>query len=96
LTFFVSCKTRKHPIDLYPYIIAPFTNYPANQEKEESMASFNKLPTRQLGKNGPQIPRLGLGLMGISGIYGMPAPDAERLAFLDEVYKKRETFWDTG
>ena len=60
------------------------------------MASFNQLPTRQLGCNGPQIPRLGLGLMSNSGTYGVPALDVERLAFLDEVYKKGETFWDTG
>lgn len=60
------------------------------------MTTLNKLPTRQLGRNGPQLPRLGLGLMGVSGVYGMPAPDAERLNFLDEAYRKDETFWDTG
>ena len=60
------------------------------------MATSTKLPTRQLGKNGPQVPRLGLGLMGASGVYGVPGSDTERLAFLDEVYKKGETFWDTG
>lgn len=42
------------------------------------------------------LPRLGLGLMGVSGIYGLPAPDNERLSFLDEAYKRRETFWDTA
>lgn len=60
------------------------------------MASLNKLPTGQLGRNGPQIPRLGIGLVGASGMYGIPASDVERLAFLDEVYKKDETFWGTG
>jgi aryl-alcohol dehydrogenase-like predicted oxidoreductase len=60
------------------------------------MTNFNKLPTRKLGENGPQLPRLGLGLMNISGVYGIPGSDAERLAFLDEVYKMGETFWDTG
>ena len=60
------------------------------------MASFSKLPTRPLGKNGPQVPRLGLGMVGISGVYGLPGSDEERLAFLDEVYKRGETFWDTG
>jgi aryl-alcohol dehydrogenase-like predicted oxidoreductase len=54
------------------------------------------LPTRPLGKDGPQVARLGLGLMGISVMYGLPAPDADRLAFLDEAYKMGETFWDTG
>jgi aryl-alcohol dehydrogenase-like predicted oxidoreductase len=51
---------------------------------------------RKLGKNGPEVPRLGLGLMGLSGVYGLPAPDKERLAFLDEAYKMGERFWDTG
>ena len=60
------------------------------------MASFPKLASRSLGKNGPQVPRLGLGLVGLSGSYGLPGPDKERLAFLDEVYKTGEVFWDTG
>ncbi|KAL7928566.1 aldo-keto reductase [Trichoderma chlorosporum] len=55
-----------------------------------------KIVTRALGKNGPQIPRLGLGLMGLSGHYGLPAPDEERLAFLDKAYELGETYWDTA
>lgn len=55
-----------------------------------------KLPTRPLGKNGPLLPRIGLGLMGASGTYGQPLPEAEHLAFLDEAYNRGETFWDTG
>jgi hypothetical protein len=34
--------------------------------------------------------------MGLSGIYGLPRPTEERLAFLDEVYKRGQWFWDTG
>lgn len=60
------------------------------------MVALRSLPLRQLGRTGPMLPRLGLGLMGVSGIYGLPAPDNERLSFLDEAYKRRETFWDTG
>ncbi|UKZ47955.1 hypothetical protein TrVGV298_002191 [Trichoderma virens] len=55
-----------------------------------------KIVTRALGKNGPQVPRLGLGLMGLSGHYGLPAPDEERLAFLDKAYEMGERFWDTA
>ncbi|QYS92878.1 Aldo_ket_red domain-containing protein [Trichoderma simmonsii] len=55
-----------------------------------------KIVTRALGKNGPQIPRIGLGLMGLSGHYGLPAPDEERLAFLDKAYEMGERYWDTA
>ncbi|UKZ84339.1 uncharacterized protein TrAFT101_000251 [Trichoderma asperellum] len=55
-----------------------------------------KIVTRALGKNGPQVSRLGLGLMGLSGHYGLPAPDEERFAFLDKAYDMGERFWDTS
>ncbi|KAH8649217.1 aldo-keto reductase, putative [Xylariales sp. PMI_506] len=55
-----------------------------------------KLPSRPLGKNGPEVARLGLGLMGISVAYGPAAPDEDRLAFLDKAYELGEIFWDTA
>lgn len=60
------------------------------------MAPAKKLPTRPLGKDGPQVPRLGLGLMGASIVYGLPASDEERLAFLSKAYDIGEVFWDSG
>ncbi|KAL5001699.1 NADP-dependent oxidoreductase domain-containing protein [Aspergillus recurvatus] len=54
------------------------------------------LPTRPLGKDGPQVPRLGFGTMGLSAFYGPTKPDEERLAVLDKAYKLGETFWDTA
>ncbi|GFN12487.1 aldo-keto reductase [Aspergillus tubingensis] len=60
------------------------------------MAAFSKLPARSLGKNGPLIPRIGLGLMGASGTYGQPLAEAEHLKFLDEAYQRGETLWDTA
>lgn len=54
------------------------------------------LPTAKLGKNGPQVTRLGLGAMGLSAFYGAPKPDEERLAFLDKAYEAGEHFWDSA
>ncbi|KIW68207.1 hypothetical protein PV04_04168 [Phialophora macrospora] len=54
------------------------------------------LPTRQLGKDGPQVTALGFGLMGLSIFYGKKLPDDQRLAFLDHVFASGETFWDSS
>lgn len=35
-----------------------------------SKMASQRLPTRQLGKNGPQVPALGFGLMELSVAYG--------------------------
>ncbi|KAF1976096.1 putative aldo-keto reductase [Bimuria novae-zelandiae CBS 107.79] len=54
------------------------------------------LPTAPLGKNGPQVTRLGFGLMGLSVFYGTAKPDPERLALLDAAHEMGEHFWDTA
>ena len=51
------------------------------------------LPTRQLGRGGPQVTGLGIGLMGLSGFYGPVKPDAQRFAFLDACYEAGERHW---
>jgi aryl-alcohol dehydrogenase-like predicted oxidoreductase len=50
------------------------------------------LPTAQLGRNGPQVNRLGFGLMGLSMFYGKPKPDEERLEVLTQAHKLGERF----
>jgi len=55
-----------------------------------------QLPTRKLGKNGPQIPALGFGLMGLSSFYGAIGSDEERFKVLDRAYELGETFWDSA
>lgn len=53
-------------------------------------------PTRQLGKDGPQVTAVGIGLMGLSVFYGTKGTDEERFAFLDHVYASGNRFWDTA
>ena len=60
------------------------------------MSSTPALPTRQLGKDGPQVTALGIGLMGLSAFYGSTESDEERLKFLDYVYASGQRFWDTA
>lgn len=52
--------------------------------------------TAPLGKNGPQVQRVGFGLMGLSSFYGEVKPDSERLALLDKVYELGERHWDSA
>ncbi|CZR57746.1 probable aldo-keto reductase (AKR13) [Phialocephala subalpina] len=50
----------------------------------------------QLGKNGPLVPAMGLGLMNLTHLtYGSNLPDGEaRFAMLDRALEIGETFWD--
>ncbi|KAI1099411.1 Aldo/keto reductase [Jackrogersella minutella] len=57
---------------------------------------MSSIPSRQLGKNGPLVPRIGLGTMGLAMSYGKAKPDEQRLELLDRAYKIKETFWDTS
>ncbi|OBT57639.1 hypothetical protein VE04_01841 [Pseudogymnoascus sp. 24MN13] len=60
------------------------------------MTTSPEVVLRQLGKLGPLVPRLGVGLMNLSGVYSVPGPDAERFKFLDAAYEMGERFWDTA
>ncbi|KAH6613014.1 NADP-dependent oxidoreductase domain-containing protein [Boeremia exigua] len=52
--------------------------------------------TAPLGRNGPHVPRIGLGLMGLSIFYGATKPDSQRLALLDKAHDLGQRFWDTA
>jgi aryl-alcohol dehydrogenase-like predicted oxidoreductase len=54
------------------------------------------LPTRRLGKDGPEVTALGFGTMGLSIFYNKIRSDPERLAFLDHVFASGETNFDTA
>ncbi|UKZ82636.1 hypothetical protein TrVFT333_010429 [Trichoderma virens FT-333] len=52
---------------------------------------------KKLGKNGPEIPPVGFGLMGIGiDCYGATGDDEERFAVLDHAWKIGCTHWDTS
>ena len=55
------------------------------------------VPLHQLGKNGPKVPALGFGLMGLSyQVYGAIESDEERFKILDKAVEMGCTFWDTS
>ncbi|CAL3973398.1 hypothetical protein PZA11_005648 [Diplocarpon coronariae] len=54
------------------------------------------IPTRHLGKDGPFVPALGFGLMGLSAFYGKPQSDEERFKVLDRAWELEGRFWDTA
>lgn len=53
------------------------------------------LPSQPLGKNGPLVPRIGVGLMNIS-LFNEHQTAAEKLALMDSAWSAGEVFWDTG
>ncbi|RFU26610.1 hypothetical protein B7463_g9726, partial [Scytalidium lignicola] len=55
-----------------------------------------KLPTRQLGRGGPQVTTLGYGAMGLRTSYGPAGTDEERFVILDAAYDRGLLFWDTA
>ncbi|EJD43348.1 Aldo/keto reductase [Auricularia subglabra TFB-10046 SS5] len=54
------------------------------------------IATRQLGRNGPQVSAIGLGLMGVSVAYGPPLGEEETFALLDKAIELGCTFWDSA
>ncbi|KAL4904329.1 hypothetical protein BDW74DRAFT_168378 [Aspergillus multicolor] len=58
--------------------------------------STQPFPTRSLGRNGPRIPGLGFGMMGLSAFYGVSTPDDDRFKLLDRVYELGCIHWDTA
>lgn len=53
------------------------------------------LPSQPLGKNGPQVPRIGVGLMNLS-IFNDRQTEEEKLSVYEGAWSKGQVFWDTG
>jgi len=60
------------------------------------MPSNESVKKVALGKNGPLIPQLGFGLMGMSHSYGPTPSDEERFALLDHALEIGATHWDSA
>ena len=58
--------------------------------------SAKTIPLRKLGKDGPSVPAIGFGLMGMSVAYGTAPTDEERFAILDRAVELGDTFWDSA
>jgi aryl-alcohol dehydrogenase-like predicted oxidoreductase len=54
------------------------------------------IPTRALGRDGPQVPAVGLGLMSIAGYYGSAGSLDDQVAILEHAYASGQWFWDTA
>ncbi|KAJ5329116.1 Aldo/keto reductase [Penicillium brevicompactum] len=54
------------------------------------------LPTRALGRNGPQVPAIGLGLMSLGSVYGPAGSLEDKVAFLEHAHAIGARFWDTA
>jgi aryl-alcohol dehydrogenase-like predicted oxidoreductase len=54
------------------------------------------LPTRSLGRNGPQVPAVGLGLMSLGDVYGSAGSLEDKVAFLEHAHSIGARFWDTA
>jgi aryl-alcohol dehydrogenase-like predicted oxidoreductase len=52
------------------------------------------LPLRKVGRDGPQVPSIGLGFGSIGGFYGSAGTLDEKLALLDHAHAKGLRFWD--
>lgn len=51
---------------------------------------------RRLGRDGPEVPSIGFGCMGLSSSYGKTDPDEQRFKVLDHAFELGARLWDTS
>jgi predicted aldo/keto reductase-like oxidoreductase len=57
----------------------------------------SSIPLRKLGTNGPEIPALGYGMMGLSQpVYGSVSSEEDKFAMLDRAYELGARHWDSS
>ncbi|KAJ5708103.1 NADP-dependent oxidoreductase domain-containing protein [Penicillium malachiteum] len=54
------------------------------------------IPTRTLGRGGPQVPAIGFGLMSIGDTYGSAGSLDDKVAILEHAHSTGQWFWDTA
>lgn len=57
---------------------------------------MSSIPKHPLGRNGPQVPAIGFGLMSIGDTYGSAGSLDDKVALLDHAYATGQWFWDTA
>jgi aryl-alcohol dehydrogenase-like predicted oxidoreductase len=57
----------------------------------------SSVPLRKLGTNGPEVPALGYGMMGLSQpVYGSVSSEQDKFAMLDRAYELGARHWDSS
>jgi aryl-alcohol dehydrogenase-like predicted oxidoreductase len=60
------------------------------------MSNHSSIPERRLGKNGPKVPAISYGAMGLSISYGTAGSDEERFKVLDRAIELGSTYFDSA
>jgi aryl-alcohol dehydrogenase-like predicted oxidoreductase len=57
----------------------------------------SSIPLRKLGTDGPEVPALGYGMMGLSQpVYGTVSSEQDKFAMLDRAYELGARHWDSS